>query len=170
MMKDIPGYEGLYAAAESGEIWSLAQTQSRRRKALKPYVNTGGYLRVNLYKDGKVKHCYVHRLIAETWLPNPMGLEVVNHIDTNVTNNHVRNLEWCSQESNIRHSRKLGNQNDVPVRVVSVITGEIKEFPNLKTAGEQLFGRYWALREFYRKKGDHFYYREWEVWCNYGNV
>lgn len=152
-LKEIPGYEGLYAADEDGNIWSLKHTSSRRRGKLKPYVNTGGYLRVNLYDaEGKVKKKYVHRLVAEAFLPNPNGLPVVNHKDANPANNKVANLEWCSQKQNLKHSQKMGNQNDIPVKAICKASGIVKEFPNLKSAGENLFGRWWALR-YHHSKG-----------------
>ena len=58
-MKDIPGYEGLYAATEDGRIWSY-----RSKKFLKPSKDRYSYLYVNLYKDGVRKTYRIHRLIA----------------------------------------------------------------------------------------------------------
>ena len=60
MKREIPGYEGLYAVDETGTVYSLRTTTSKRAEPLKPCVNTGGYLRVNLFKDKKVKHEYIH--------------------------------------------------------------------------------------------------------------
>lgn len=76
MIKDIPGYEGLYGIDEMGNVWS-----HRNNLILKPYVNTGGYLKVNLCDHGKMEHRYIHRLVAESFLENPMGYGVVNHIN-----------------------------------------------------------------------------------------
>lgn len=68
-MKYIPGYEGLYAATSCGKVFSY-----RKKKFLSPRKNNSGYLRVALYKDGKVKDFLVHRLIAATYLENPENL------------------------------------------------------------------------------------------------
>lgn len=68
-MRDIPSYEGLYAATEDGRIWSY-----RSKKFLKPRLTKKGYYRVVLYKDGKGKDFYIHRLIAEAYLDNPENL------------------------------------------------------------------------------------------------
>lgn len=97
-MRDIPGYEGIYAATSCGKIWSY-----RRKKFLKPEVLENGYLRVCL-SVGSIRNRYrVHRLIAMTYLDMPEGKCEINHLDGNKQNNCVNNLEWCSHRENIRH-------------------------------------------------------------------
>ena len=165
-MREIPGYEGLYAADENGVIWSLLQTSSRRKKALKPYANKNGYLRVNLFDvSGKVKHEYVHRLVARTFLPNPNGYAVVNHISADVSDNSVNNLEWCDQKYNIKVSREAGHQfKDIAV-TVKLPTGEIKSFTNMREASRILFGdnKYWVLGYYRKTKGKSFKIGDLEV-------
>lgn len=146
MIRDVKGYEELYGVDELGNVWSY-----RNNLVLKPYVNAGGYLKVNLCNRGKVEHKYIHRLVAAAFVNNPNGYNVVNHINANPQDNRAINLEWCSQEYNIRYSRDMGNQNDIPVKAFSPITGEIKNFKNLREAGEVLFGKWWALRYLCRK-------------------
>jgi len=157
MIKDIPGYEGFYGVDADGNIWSL-----RNQIVLKPYVNTGGYLRVNLCKSGKLEHKYIHRLVAAAFVDNPHGYGIVNHINANPADNRAENLEWCDQSYNIRFSRALGNQNDIPIRAFSPITGETREFNNLKDAGTELFGKWWALRYLCRKHKGKFFKGQWE--------
>ena len=99
-MKDIKGYEGLYAATSCGKIYSY-----RAKKFLKLRTIKTGYYRVDLYKDGKRKSFLVHRLIAETYLPNPSNLPQVNHIDEDKTNNALQNLEFCDAAYNINYSK-----------------------------------------------------------------
>lgn len=94
-MKEIPGFENLYSATEDGHIWS-----HYKNRFLSPSLGKNGYLKVTLIKD---KHQYtklVHRLIAETFLPNPNNLPVVNHKDENKSNNNIINLEWCNYQYN----------------------------------------------------------------------
>lgn len=54
------------------------------------------------------KPVYVHRVIADTFIPNPLNLPQVNHIDGNKCNNCVTNLEWVSQSDNIKHAFSTG--------------------------------------------------------------
>ena len=94
-MKDIKNYEGLYAITSCGKIWSYY-----KNNFLNPYDNGDGYLKVDLYKDGK-KHSYrLHRLVADAYLPNPNRLPEVHHIDANKANNSVNNLQWITKKDN----------------------------------------------------------------------
>lgn len=97
-MKDIFGYEGLYAVTEDGRVWGY-----KRKKFLSPGPDGSGYLKVNLCKDGKLKHHLVHRLVAEAYLPNPNNYSQVNHKDECKTNNCINNLEWCDCSYNIKY-------------------------------------------------------------------
>ena len=93
-MVDIKGYEGLYAITEQGEIWSYYLND------FKSQTDNKGYKYVSLFKNGKSKFIAVHRLVAQTFIPNPNNLPEVNHIDENKANNNVNNLEWCTQKYN----------------------------------------------------------------------
>lgn len=95
--KDINGYEGLYKVSNLGKV---INSQGRIKST---YVNNKGYCCLSLYKDSKEKHFTLHRLVAETFIPNPNGLEQINHLDGNKLNNRVSNLEWCNQGENYRH-------------------------------------------------------------------
>lgn len=102
MMKDIKGYEGLYAVTQEGQVWSY-----QAKKFLSPCDNGQGYMMLTLFdKSGKKKHWRVHRLVAMTFLPNPEGKPIVNHKDENKANNNVNNLEWATHAENIRYSAK----------------------------------------------------------------
>lgn len=161
-VREIPGYEGLYAASEDGTILSLKTTNSRRAGPLKPYVNENGYRRVNLFKGGKSRHMYVHRLVAMCFLEKAPGQNVVNHIDANPANNRADNLEWCTQRHNIAVSRAAGNQaKDKKVRALHIITGEVREYTNIREASSDLFGKYWELNYRKKTKGRSFFHGEW---------
>ena len=69
-----------------------------------PYFIWGGY-KIITYKNKTYK---VHRLIAETFIPNPNNLPQVNHIDGNKLNNNVDNLEWCTPQENTQHAYDNG--------------------------------------------------------------
>ena len=95
--KPVKGYEGLYEVSDMGHVRGL-----KSGRVLRP-GNSGRYDFVVLVKDGKRKDLYVHRIVANTFIPNPNGLLEVNHIDENRTNNRAENLESCTRLENIRH-------------------------------------------------------------------
>ena len=99
-MKDIKNYEGLYAVTSCGKVWSYTH-----KRFLNPQCN-GHYYQVNLSKDGKTRHHFIHRLVAEAYLLNPNSLPQVNHIDENKANNAVTNLEWCTVKENANHGTR----------------------------------------------------------------
>lgn len=69
---------------------------------------------------------YIHRLVAETWIPNPNHYEQVNHINGDKDDNSVENLEWVTPSQNIRHAYRTGlNKRITPIRIVE--TGEVFE-------------------------------------------
>lgn len=105
----IKGFEGLYEVDTSGRVFSIVADAHRRKRELKQYSNEAGYMKVNLYDlEGQCKKKYIHRLVAEAFIPNPQGLKEVNHIDCNKLNNSVENLEWCDRLYNLEHSYKNG--------------------------------------------------------------
>lgn len=69
---------------------------------------------VYLYIDKKPVHFYIHRLVAEAFIPNPQNLPQVNHKDENKTNNCISNLEWCTKEYNLNYGtckKRIGEAN-----------------------------------------------------------
>lgn len=102
--KDILGYEGLYQVSNFGRVKSF---KFGKERILKPGTNKYGYLIVILCKNGKVKHFYVHRLVAEAFIPNTHNYPCVNHKDECKTNNNVNNLEWCTYTYNNNYGTKI---------------------------------------------------------------
>ncbi len=70
--------------------------------------NSKKYWRCGIMIDKKQKHHATHRMVAETFIPNPNNLPQVNHKDGNKDNNHVDNLEWISNDDNILHAWRTG--------------------------------------------------------------
>lgn len=112
--KPIKGYEGYYEVDCFGRVYSLDRTISvndNGRMYDKPVigrvmgqtVKSNGYKCVSLTKDGESKAFYVHRLVADAFIPNPDDLPMVNHKDEDKSNNFVENLEWCTNEYNINY-------------------------------------------------------------------
>ena len=99
--KPIKGFENLYWIAPNGEVRNA-------RKPLKFFINNKGYCCITLTKSKKKFHCLIHRLVANTFIPNPNCKTEVNHRDGNKLNNNVCNLEWVTSAENKQHARKTG--------------------------------------------------------------
>ena len=114
-LKDIVGYEGLYAVTQDGQVWAYPN-RLHKGKFLKIALRKG-YPFVCLCKKGaKIIQKSVHRLVAECYLPNPDSLPQVNHKDSNKENNHLSNLEWCSASYNKKHSWDSGTTIVTPAK------------------------------------------------------
>jgi hypothetical protein len=98
--KDIKGYEGHYQVSNTGEVRSIKGTS---QVILKGDHQRNGYKRVYLWLNGSKKNFCVHRLVAEAFIPNPLNLTDVNHIDEDKDNNSASNLEWCSHSYNMNY-------------------------------------------------------------------
>lgn len=117
--RDIKGYEGLYQVSNLGNVKSLKRVVPHKvngsrtipEKILKLSSDGSGYLYVSLSKDGKKKNPKVHRLVAESFIPNPNNLPQVNHIDEDKSNNRVDNLEWITSLDNLNHSNVIEKGN-----------------------------------------------------------
>lgn len=112
----VVGYEGYYEVSDKGNVRSVPRFDGchvhKKYHTLAQRDNGHGYKIVNLWKDNKGKFFYVHRLVAEVFIPNPSNLPQVNHIDENKANNCVENLEWCNNSYNNRYGTKGKRQSE----------------------------------------------------------
>ena len=114
--RDVVGWEGLYQVSNLGRVKSLSRSivykdgreYTYPSKIIKNQKVSTGYRSVMFYGVNGKKQYYVHRLVAETFIPNPQNLVDVNHKDCCKTNNILINLEWCSRSDNIKHAYKNG--------------------------------------------------------------
>lgn len=113
--KDIKGYEGLYQVSNLGRVKSFPRkgTHTKREHILIVGKNHKGYFQVKLTKKCKAKTISVHRLVAEAFIPNPDNLPQINHKDGNKDNNCVNNLEWCTNEYNMKEAIRLGLRDKI---------------------------------------------------------
>lgn len=120
--KPVKNYEGLYEVSNTGYVRSIDRTVIAKNGASKKLkgkelfftiskVDKNNHLpraSVQLWKNNQSRLIYVHRLVAEAFIPNPDNKETVNHKDGNPLNNCVDNLEWASYSEQMYHAYKTG--------------------------------------------------------------
>ena len=114
--KDIEGYNGFYQVSNFGQVKSTGGqcgTVKRKEKLRSLSFTHDGYLKVRLIYRGKDQTVRVHRLVAETFIPNPDNKATVNHIDGNKQNNSVVNLEWVNRNEQMLHAYNSGLKTSI---------------------------------------------------------
>lgn len=116
---EVPNNPGYYINRK-GEVFNSSGLK------LKPGKHRQGY--TNFKLSGKAK--YLHRLLAKAFIPNPDKDKVyVNHIDGDVTNNELTNLEWVTSSENAVHAYETGLiSSNIPIEAKDLRTGEVLEF------------------------------------------
>lgn len=145
IFKDIKGFEGKYQVSNFGNARSLdikikVKNGFRTYKG-KPLVlstNSNGYLGVSLSIKNCRRNAYIHRLVAETFLPNPLNKKCVNHKDGNKQNNNIDNLEWNTYKENQNHAydNNLWDLNGENCRLAKLTNKKVLQIRKLSFAGE----------------------------------
>lgn len=106
--KDVVGYEGLYSISSFGRLVCheryITDKNGHKHYLKRCLIKTKKgkvYYSTSLYLNGVRKCFYIHRLVAESFIPNPDNKPCVDHIDCNVDNNSVENLRWVTQRENV---------------------------------------------------------------------
>lgn len=155
--KDIEGYKGIYQVSTLGRVKSVGrilsyknhQDREQKETIMHPYKSRD-YLGIVLYSCGKRKSFLVHRLVADTFIPNIENKEEVNHKNGNKHDNRVENLEWVTHSENNLHcyqvlKRKpscLGkfgceSPRSKPVVRINISTNEKTIYSSLTEAAEE---------------------------------
>lgn len=118
--KPVKGYEGYYKVSNFGRVKSLDRYVKHSRNPKHKYLKRGalcslndngnGYLQVHLYQGGKSSRRvrYIHRLVADAFIPNIKNKPQVNHINGDKADNFVDNLEWVTSKENNNHAEHTG--------------------------------------------------------------
>lgn len=145
--KDVVGYEGYYQVSNLGRVKSVLRKVNHRKwfrtideRILKQHANKDLHLRMALSKnDNNSKHYYVHRIVAQAFLPNPNNYPIINHKDENPFNNRVDNLEWCTHKYNINYGTRTERANIKRYKKVNQYTLDnklIKEWESLTAVND----------------------------------
>lgn len=121
LWKDIKGYEGKY------QVSSFGRVKNALNYIMSVIPDKDGYSQVSLRKpQGKACLKRLHRLVALAFIPNLQNKKYINHIDGNKENNHIENLEWCTNGENIHHAYKIGLRSNEKFwkPVICVTTGK----------------------------------------------
>ena len=138
--KDIEGYKGLYQVSSLGRVKSLNYHRTGAERVLRAGKERNGYLKVTLFKDGKMKRHFVHRLVAQAFLDNPLSLPEVNHINEIKDDNRVENLELCDRRYNINYgtrNERMAKSKSKPVLQLALDGELIREWPSTMEAQRQ---------------------------------
>ena len=106
-----------------------------------PYLGSDGYMHIKRQEKGRKIRLRLHTLIAILFVENPNNYKYVNHIDSDKTNNHPSNLEWCTNSENIQHGWDSGNRthkNNTHVVVYDLKGNYINTFISLRQMAEVL--------------------------------
>lgn len=145
--EDIKGLEGLYQVGNLGRVKGLERKAKNGcilpERLLKGCIQSDGYLVVKIRLDMKEFRRYVHRLVAEAFLPNLNNFPQVNHKDEDKTNNNVENLEWCSLRYNIEYgTARERSQNTIKEKYSKAVCqfnlngSFIKEYKSISEAAK----------------------------------
>jgi len=143
--KEISGYNGKYLISNLGNCKIADHLNTTGNKYLTQRVDRAGYLTVRLSKGGDTKTKFVHRLLAEAFVPNHMGKPEVNHRNGNKLDNRLMNLEWVTHQENVQHAHNL---RLIPraweKKLIDQCTGA--KYDSIKEAAEKMGIKYSTLR------------------------
>ena len=137
--KPIKGYEGLYEVSNFGRVKSI---RFGKEKIMSSKAKGNKYLKIMLCKNKTYKRFYIHRLVAQAFLPNTDNLPCVNHKDENPLNNVVSNLEWCTYSYNNSYgnrNKRIALSNSKPVLQYTLDGQFVKEWSSTMECGRNGF-------------------------------
>ena len=149
------GYEGLYEISNYGRLVSYYKKNGRglseTPRFLKGKIDKDGYMEYTLSKNTKASSKRAHRLVAETFISNPLNKPEVNHIDGIKSNNHVSNLEWNTPSENGQHKYDIG-LGEKSKEMASITHGRRCKLTSVENGKEYIFNSLSKASEFLGKR------------------
>ena len=127
MWTPVNGFEGLYEIDRQGTIRSLQKRNFNNQIATR--TDRAGYRTTRLCNQGKTYVKFIHRLIAEHYIPNQENKKYVNHLNGDKLDNKIENLQWVTHAENIIHAYKNGLIKKICKSVINICTGQIFSGP-----------------------------------------
>ena len=142
--KRIKDFETEYVVSSYGKVAAIKQ--NRKIYILSQRLDRAGYMTVRLTKDGQTHTKFVHRLVAEAFVPNPRNKTFTNHFNGNKTDNRFINLEWVSHSENIKHAYLLGLVKNAGNKIIDSNSGKL--YNSIKDAAKDLNMNYGTCRNY----------------------
>jgi len=155
------GYEENYEVSNTGRVKSIKRINPRGRvvneKFLKLVEDKSEYILAHLSKNGIARNVRVHRLVAQTFIPNLENKPQVNHIDENKSNNRLDNLEWCTAKENTNfgtHNTRMSKSKHKQIVSISS-SGLIRFFDSVESAYKTLNLKQTSVSAVLNKRQNH---------------
>ena len=140
---EIEGFSA-YRIGKDGIVTSIAYEDYYME--LKSRIDRGGYWSVRLSENGITYTKFIHRILAETFIPKVEGKPFVNHKNGNKLDNRIENLEWVSHGENIKHAYKMGLLKPSCKHVIDNCSG--REYSSINVAAKHLNINYGTCRNY----------------------
>lgn len=140
MHKIIELFDKQFVLYSDGRLFDIENGEFRTT-----HTRPNGYLEYILSYEGERKYISVHRLVAETFIPNPEGKPCIDHINTIKTDNRVENLRWCTHQENMLNPltyERIKNARKKPIAGMDKNGNEVCRFESVEDAKRNGYSRH----------------------------
>lgn len=127
--KSIPGFDQ-YEASNLGNV-----RNTKTKRVMEKFQAKNGYVRLTLRKNGKYVSVDIHRLVAQTFLPNPDNKKTVNHINHIRNDNRLENLEWATHTEQSLHALQQPYRDQYSNTSIKPSVSGTEEWKNMDVDG-----------------------------------
>lgn len=123
MWKNIPKFEGMYQVSSLGRVKNIKKSTDKKHRKTSMHGRiligklSNGYRKVSLCNNGDIINEYIHRLVAQAFIPNPENKPEIDHINTVRDDNRVENLRWVTRRENTMNPITLEKTREAARRI-----------------------------------------------------